>query len=206
MTCKSGLRLTLVGVIGALAVAAQGRAGVDRGCGIYPQNVLDAAGGWVGCDLKQMGQKALWNAPLKQAKVLMRFVFIEGHDSYFRVVSITENADGTGLLTVNGKTKVFRSDLPNERPPSKVRLSVVQVARLEKLSAASGAWDFEVGSWDGDEIYVHCQFLEMERATPAAYRYSSVNIGCNQPSKLMPLVGEIAALARLKTDKVGRYY
>lgn len=35
----------------------------------------------------------------------------------------------------------------------------------------------------------------MERADPAGYRFSSINIGCKRPAALMPLIDEVIRLA-----------
>ena len=75
------------------------------------------------------------------------------------------------------------------------------MSKLNALAAQSGVWEFDIGSWDGDELYMHCQLLEMERANRAGYNYSSVNIGCNHPAKLMPLVDEVVRLAELEALK-----
>ena len=65
---------------------------------------------------------------------------------------------------------------------------------IDRLAGASGTFDFDVGSWDDEEIYLHCQSLAMERANHAGYRFSSVNIGCNRPEKLAPLVAKVIDL------------
>ncbi|HMT44283.1 MAG TPA: hypothetical protein PKA59_06990, partial [Chakrabartia sp.] len=72
-------------------------------------------------------------------------------------------------------------------------------AAVNRLAVESGTFDFAAGSWDDmQEVYVHCQLLEMERADASGYRYSSINIGCNQPKKLMPFVEHVMALAKIK--------
>ncbi len=135
----------------------------------------------------------------------MRFVFTEGHGAFFRVITITARPNGDADLRVSGADRARQGG----RTPSRhrnVHLSVETMARISALAAQAGVWDFEVGSWDGEEIYLHCQLLEMERASATSYRYSSVNIGCNHPAKLMPLVDEVARVAGLSRVGGGKLY
>jgi hypothetical protein len=50
-------------------------------------------------------------------------------------------------------------------------------------------------------MYLHCEILEMERADTSGYRYSSVNISCNRPRKLEPLLDFVTGLVGLKMDR-----
>ena len=182
---------------GLLALASAGQANAKQGCGIYPADVHETLdGGWSACDLKRIGEPPLWRKLAGNRKQIVRFVFTDGHGAFFRFVTITENLDGTGEVRVGGSDR--------EKPALQTRgstLSLQQMSKLNALAAQSGVWEFDVGSWDGDELYMHCQLLEMERANRAGYNYSSVNIGCNHPAKLMPLVDEVVRLAELEALK-----
>ena len=59
----------------------------------------------------------------------------------------------------------------------KINLTSDDLARLDKLAEEAGAFEFERSSWDGEGLYLHCQTLDIERANPAGYRVSVVNIG-----------------------------
>lgn len=183
-------------IIGAEAQAADG-------CGTYPQAVYDKSisAGWSDCNLKKMGEVPLWNALPSTSKQIMRFVFTEGHVSFFRSVTITEKLDGTGELTFGGGDREKRP-----RVYRRLALTIDQISKLNSLAMQSDAWKFEIGSWDGSEIFMHCQLLEMEQSSAAGYRYSSVNIGCNHPAQLMPLIDEVVRLAGLKAESGGRLY
>lgn len=148
-----------------------------------------------------MGEAPLWNALPNASKQIMRFAFTEGHVSFFRSVTVTEKLDGTGDLTVGGGDREKRP-----RIYRRLALTIDQISTLNALAKEADAWKFEIGSWDGSEIYMHCQLLEMEQSNAAGYRYSSVNIGCNHPAQLMPLVNEVVRLAGLKTENGGRLY
>jgi hypothetical protein len=186
----------------AIFVAAS-TAGASDGCGTYPKDVFEKtiSAGWSDCELKIAGEHPLWKKIPDAGTRITRFVFTEGHTSFFRFVTITEKPDGTGELKVGGGDRSERS-----RVFRRSRLSTDQISKLNLLAMQSGAWKFEIGSWDGDEIYMHCQLLEMERADAKGYRYSSVNIGCNHPTKLMPFVNEVVRVAGLKTLKGGQLF
>lgn len=190
-------------ILGVIAFAYADLSWAGQECGTYPQAVYEQtiSAGWSDCDLKDVGEQPLWQNRLTQQSQVTRFVFTEGHGSFFRYVTITEFPDGTGELKTGGSDRGRRAHAARRS-----RLSSQQISNLNLLGAQSGAWEFDIGSWDGDEIYLHCQFLEMEKANSGGYRYSSVNIGCNHPPKLMPLVFEVARLARLKIVNGGRLF
>ncbi len=197
------MRIWLVALF-LLSVSAQVRASVD--CGIYPPKVGEDGGGWSDCALKEAGQGPLWHA-LNDPRVtqVARFVFNEGHGSFFRYVTITENIDGTAWLQSGGSGRTVRH-IRGAIATKRRKLDSSEIAELKTAIFASDAFKFEIGSWDGDELYMHCQFLEMERADSEGYRYSSVNIGCNHPDRLMPLVNLIVRLGGLKSLNDGHLY
>ena len=198
----------LVGMALALAFTpAAGKAG-ESGCGTYPAHVVASLySGWSGCQMKRDGHKPLWQGLPAGTAQVTRFVFTEGHGLFYRVITMTEAADGTANLIVSG-SQLRRSVRQSQRrmAPRRVRLTEQQVARIGRLGEETGAWDFAEGSWDGDGIYMHCQVLDMERANVGGYQHSSVNIGCNKPQKSMPLVDEIIRLAGLQTAHGGMLY
>lgn len=181
----------------------------EQGCGMYPEAVYShvGGGGWSGCGVKAAGEKPIWKGLPPDTKQIMRFVFTEGHSSFFRVITVTEKFDGTSTIAVRGNEGRYNREVGDIPARSwRKKLSAEEMKTIDQLGEKSGAWDFEIGSWDGDDMYVHCQFLEIERINAAGYRYSSVNIGCNQPKKLMPLINKIARLAKLKTAYNGGLY
>lgn len=194
-------------VLGAMALASASQSHAAEGCGMYPEAVYETviASGWSDCDLKDAGEPTLWQKIPNELKQVTRFVFTEGHGSFFRFVTITEKLDGTGEMKIGGADHDKR-DHATRLPHRSRQLSREQISRLNALGAQSDPWKFDVGSWDGDEIYMHCQLLEMERANADGYRYSSVSIGCSHPTKLMPLADEIVRLAGLETINGGRLY
>jgi hypothetical protein len=188
-----------------LGSASQSQA--KEGCGIYPDEVYEKflELGWSACRLKHQGQRPLWRDFAGKHKRVMRFVFTEGHGAFYRYVFITENVDGTGQIRTGGTN---RRSL-NGSDPIPVRrssLSVKQLVDLNALVVQAKLWQFSMEAWDDpDEILSHCQLLEMEMATGKDYRYSSVSVGCNQPTKLMLVVDEVARLSGLKKIDPQRY-
>lgn len=196
------MRLSVLTITLALfVVPSAGRTTDDRSCGMYPKEVLERGGGWNGCELRDMGAKALWKRESNEDTAVLRFTFTEGHDSFFRAVTVTQSSNGTAKLLLLAQDRKRGSE--PESWSRRRNLSSAEVAELERLATESGTWDFDYGSWDGDDLYVHCQLLEMERAATTGYRYSSVNLSCNRPAKLMPLVNEVVRLARLKWAATG---
>jgi hypothetical protein len=189
----------------------------DPYCGMLPPTVHEGAlyAGWSACDMQRRGEKPIWQGLPTDTKQVTRFIFTQGHEMFFRVVKIVEYADGTTELKVFGTRNRNHYRKP-ERTARTIRrkLSPEEVSRVHKLSDDAGLWEFEVGTWDqiagengGEmELFMHCQLLEMERANREGYRFSSVNIGCNQPRKLMPLVNEIARLAGMKNTHNGMLF
>lgn len=191
-----------------LAGPAAGEGG-SSGCGIYPEGIQARTlyTGWSDCTLKRVGEAPLWHGIAPDLKQVMRFTFADGHAMFTRVVRIEERADGTGRMTVLGTMRRTSVHQPIRMMHSRrIKLDTARMARINQLTEATGTFAFEEGSWDGQEIYMHCQVLDMERANAAGYRISTVNIGCNHPAKLMPLIDEIVLLANLKSLDGGRLY
>ncbi len=190
------------------AAAAEGR---EEFCGIFPPD-MPFYGGWSGCNLKQLRQPALWRGLPEGAEQVIRLTFTDGHTFFWRSVTITRKADGTGLMTVLGTSRPTSIRPPmKEKVHRRMRLSPEDLARIDRLAEEAGTFDFERGTWDGtgddnEEIYMHCQTLDMERINAAGYRVSVVNIGCNQPKKLMPLVNEVVRLAKMKQGGGGQLF
>lgn len=185
----------------------------DQYCGMLPVEVtqVDAYAGWPACNMKQADEKRLWEGLAKGQKQVMRFTFTQGHGMFYRVIRIVEFDDGSATLKVFG-TRNRRDDRHPERKIGTRRevLSAEELEQIQKLASDSGTWDHAIGTWDStgaeEEIFIHCQVLEMERANADGYRFSSVNIGCNQPTKLMPLVNEIVRLARMENTNNGMLF
>lgn len=181
----------------------------EQYCGMLPERVVstNAYSGWSACRMRKAGERPLWKGLPENSKQITRFIFTHGHSLFYRVVTITENLDGTAELKVigtAGRTDARKPERP--LPIRRQKLTSTDVVALNKLGAEAGAWDFEIGSWDGDEIYMHCQLLEMERVNAQDYRFSSVNIGCNKPAKLMPLVNKIIQLGKMENTHNGMLY
>ncbi len=207
-------------VLLCLAVPASSRAEEqddDPYCGMLPPNVHEGLlyAGWSACAMRAADQKPIWNGLPPGTKQVTRFIFTQGHGLFYRVVTITERDDGTNQLKVSG-TRNPRGRVGEEQKIRAIRraLSPDVISAINARADEAGAWEFEVGTWDnqlsddGEEmaIYMHCQLLEMERANADGYRFSSVNIGCNQPKKLMPLVNEIVRLGRMKNTHNGMLF
>lgn len=184
-------------------------------CGSFPLAVRESRsyGGMSDCYLRDIGQEPIWRALPEDTVETMRFSFLHGHGLFFRTVRIDRFADGTGLLLYDGEDLSMPRSVSGERRPAgriaqrRVRLTDAQMARIQELAEASGTFEHEIGSWDDDEqIYLHCQTLDMERINAEGYRFSSINIGCNHPRKLKPLVDEIATLAGMEIINGGRLY
>lgn len=204
----AAMRARLAFPILALFLAVPALGEEENGlCGIYPPD-MPIFGGFSGCTLKRLGLPPLWQGLPKDAAEVIRLTFTDGSMYFFRTVTITKKADGAGILTVRGETR------PNRIHPSMpavvrrtIKLSPDDLARIDKLADASGAFKFERGSWDGDEdMFIHCQTLDLERANAAGYRVSVVNIGCNQPKVLMPFVREVVRLAKMKNGAEGMLF
>lgn len=192
----------VAGLLAPVVLSWGGSARADD-CGIFPEAVHEQSiyGGFSDCTLAAYGEPPLWNGVPPGAVQVMRFSFTDGHFLFFRAVTITQRADGTAELVAIGSERRSGIRTPEKRLPARrMQLSAEQVARLNRLAEESATWQFEVGSWDGEGLYLHCQSLDMERANAEGYRFASVNIGCNQPAKLMPLIDEIAGLAGLQRD------
>lgn len=181
-------------------------AGEDSRCGIYPKAVADLVyGGFSACVMRDLGEKPLWTGLEPKYRRQMRFAYTNGQAPGLRVIDFVELPDGSGKISL--KAAKWK---PGEEPAFSVdrswRVSPADVAMLNRLGEESDAWKFEIGSWDGEDLYVDCDTLDMERIDAAGYRYSSVNISCNHPNKLMPLLEFVASLAKLKRDEAGILY
>jgi hypothetical protein len=148
--------------------------------------------------LEEVGEEPIWHGLEHGLVRQTRFVFTDGHPNKTRILHIRERADGSGTLHVFSINEVPRKPKRIERR-SVIKLDAASIATINRLATESGTFNFETGSWDDkDDIYVHCQTLQLERMDAGGYRYSSLNIGCNQPAKLMPLVEHVMALAGIK--------
>ncbi|QAY75613.1 hypothetical protein [Sphingosinicella sp. BN140058] len=173
-------------------------------CGMFPAEVQDLPyAGWSDCFLRGAGEKPLWKGMIgNRARQQVRFTFTDGHLRYVRVIDFIELADGTGRI--ERKTILPAGDRTYKVEKKRARtVSLADVRRLNDLAATSDVWKFETGTWDGEEIFLHCQTLDMERTEPAGYRFSSVSISCNRPRKLEPLIEFVTSLAGLKPDRAG---
>ena len=188
---------------GLLALGTTNDSHAEEPCGFYPENVHDVDGylGWSPCLLKDQGERPIWKHFPKKQKRISRFVFLEGHNAFFRFVVVRETLDGTGEIKTGGANNPGWRPIRLRRSP----LSAQQISELNALAARSGTWDHDVGSWDGDEVFVDCEILEMEMATASEYKFSSVNIGCNRPEALMPFIDEVVRLAGMQLTDDGRY-
>jgi hypothetical protein len=175
-------------------------------CGIFPPDIPFYGGG-SGCNLKRIGAPALWKRLPKDATQVTRLTFTDGHIFFFRTVTISRQLDGKGYLTVRGTSRPgpARPAMPHE-VSRKIKLTADDLARIDRLAEEAGVFEFERGTWDGEELYMHCQTLDIERANAAGYRVSVVNIGCNQPAKLMPFVREVVRLAKMQNGANGMLF
>jgi len=198
MDLRRAAAAVLLAACGAAPAAA-----AEADCQMLPPAV-SGAGVYSGYSESRMcaaGLKPLWQGVPDGAAQVMRFTFSSGHAFFWRSVAITALPDGSGRLEVVGggfKRRDVRSLWVDLRPVRR-RLSPEALAGLTALAEQSGTFDHAVGTWDQgpdgeEELFLHCQTLEMERVDAAGYRFSSVNIGCNQPQKLMPLVDEVIRL------------
>jgi len=185
------------------ALALASRSDAKEGCGIYPEEAYEhfQSVGFSACSLKRLGQRPLWGHFAGKNKRVMRFVFTEGHGHFVRYILITEKVDGTGRIETGGIDHHRSSSDPI--PVRRSRLSRPQVTNLDALATQAKMWEFPMEKWDEeDDVFLDCQFLEMEMAAGKDYRYSQVTIGCNQPTELMPFVDEVARLGGLtNTDR-----
>jgi hypothetical protein len=170
-------------------------------CGMYPADVYELTySAWADCRLRDVGEKPLWSGVTSpRYRQQARFTFNDGHMRYTKVINFVELANGTGLIEL--KTIVPYGGQLDVRDRRRLKVSAQNVLRFNELARASDAWKFETGSWDGAEMYLHCEILEMERADTSGYRYSSVNISCNRPRKLEPLLDFVTGLVGLKMDR-----
>jgi hypothetical protein len=198
------LRRAAAALMLAAACWAAPAAAEKRECQMLPPEVGETAlyAGFSESRMCDAGLKPLWQGVPDGAEQVMRFTFSSGHALFWRSVTITQLPDGSGRLEVVGGghgRRGARSPWVDNRKVRR-RLSPEALATLTALAEQSGTFDHEVGTWDqraeGERrIFLHCQTLELERADAEGYRFSSVNIGCNRPDTLMPLVDEVIRLA-----------
>lgn len=187
----------------AAACWAAPAAAAEDNCQMFPPSVREAAvnSGYSASRMCEAGLKPLWQGVPDGAAQVMRFTFSSGHALFWRSVTITQLPDGSGWLEVVGggfERRDVRSPWVDLKPVRR-RLKADELAGLVALAEQSSTFDHAVGSWHAgdppDTIYLHCQTLDMERADPAGYRFSSINIGCKRPAALMPLIDEVIRLA-----------
>lgn len=189
----------------ALALAAAcwaAPAAAEDNCQMLPPSVREAGvnSGYSASWMCEAGLKPLWQGVPDGAAQVMRFTFSSGHALFWRSVTIIQLPDGSGRMEVVGggfERRDVRSPWVDLRPVRR-RLKADDIAALTALAEQSSAFDHEVGTWHADDppgtLYLHCQTLELERVDAAGYRFSSVNIGCKRPARLMPLVDEVIRL------------
>jgi hypothetical protein len=186
----------------AAACWAAPAAAAPKDCRILPPNVRESAvyAGFSESRMCEAGLKPLWQGLPEGAAQVMRFTFSSGHALFWRSVTIIQLPDGSGRMEVVGggfERRDVRSSWVDLRPVRQ-RLKADDIAALTALAEQSSAFDHEVGTWHADDppgtLYLHCQTLELERVDAAGYRFSSVNIGCKRPARLMPLVDEVIRL------------
>lgn len=173
-------------------------------CGMYPPGISDAMyGGFSACNLREIGAKPLWTGLDPKYRQQMRFTYTNGQRPGFRVIDVVERTDGTGSVRVR-ESWWKPGDLDVEvTADTSYRVSAADIAKLNALGETATVWKFPVGTWDKDEIYLHCDTLDMERIDAVGYRFSSINISCNHPRLLMPFLEHMAKLARLKPGAEG---
>ncbi|MEO9130497.1 MAG: hypothetical protein ABI240_04750 [Sphingomonas sp.] len=167
----------------------------SNSCGMYPDGVNT---GYSGCILREAGEKPLWHRPSRRGvRQQIRLTFTEGHLAYTKLIDFEERADGSGIIRL--RTLRRKSDSGSIESSRTIHhVTSAEVATINRLGSASDTWDQPIGSWDGDELFLHCETLDMERRVLDGYSFSSVNISCNQPEKLMPFVTFITGLVGLK--------
>ena len=198
MDLRRAAAVVLMAACGAVPAAAK------DDCQMLPPAVGEAQvySGHSASRMCEAGLKPLWQGVPEGAAQVMRFTFSSGHALFWRSVTITQLPDGSGRMEVVGggfERRDVRSPWVDLRPVRR-RLSADALATLAALAQQSGTFDNAIGTWDeradGEaRIFLHCQTLDMERADPAGYRFSSINIGCNRPAALMPLIDEVIRLA-----------
>lgn len=187
----------MTGAIIAIALLFAGPAAADgpSSCGTYPEAI---ATGYSGCVLRKAGEKPLWRGGLKRGVVQeIRFTFTEGHLAYTKIIHVIQRVNGRASISLQTIRRERDGGITTTRKKSR-RLSSEEMATIDRLGSSSGTWEERIGSWDGDELFLHCETLDMERATAAGYSFASVSISCIQPKRLMPLVNFVTTLVSLK--------
>jgi hypothetical protein len=184
--------------IAALLISWSAYADAKDRCDTYPQEVDT---GYSDCVLRDVGEKPLWRSVLRRGVLQeIRFTFTEGHLAYTKIIHITQRANGKARIRLQTVRRNRAGDMIVTGDRSR-RLSAKDMAMIDQLGSSSGTWDHRIGSWGGDGIDLHCETLDMERATPGGYSFASVNISCNQPERLMPFVSFVTELVGLKPYK-----
>ena len=175
----------------------------DQYCGMYPPEISDTGyGGFSSCQLKDLGEKPLWKGLNPKYRQQIRLTYTNGQQPGFRVIDFVERPDGTGRIRMR-ESWWAPGDEPEVTIDTSFWVSAADVAKINALGAESTAWQLPMSTWDRNEIYMHCDTLDMERIDAAGYRYSFINISCNQPKRLMPFLAHMAKLARLKPGSEG---
>lgn len=198
-----GAALSASATVPATSLSARG----SGHCGMYPDQVYTGLyAAYSDCVLREIGEKPLWRGVTKKRyRQQIRFTFTKGNAGFTRIIDFTEFADGTGRVVSRAVSHRGRDDFSMTEPHS-ARVAAEAVAKLNRFGEQSGAWGLENGSWDGDEIYMDCETLDMERINAQGYRFSSVNISCNHPAKLMPLVDYLTGLAGVTQSRNGLWW
>ena len=179
----------------ALSIASPAWADSQNDCGTYPKGV---ATGYSDCVLQKVGEKPLWRDGLKRGVLQeVRFTFTEGHLAYTKIIHVIQRASGRASVSLQTIRRERDGEMTISMEMNR-HLSRQEIETIDQLGSSSGTWEQRIGSWDGDELFVHCETLDLERVTSAGYSFASVNISCNQPKRLMPLVNFVTALVNLK--------
>jgi hypothetical protein len=154
---------------------------------------------WASPILAHMDERPIWQGGAS-GEITYRFFFMgnscrvtsirlwKSEISTRYVVKMLNRCEESAQFEVVGDGRIWKQD---------------QV-ELQSLMDASDMWRFRAGNWnDPEEVYLDCTTLLMERAAASEYNFSRVEISCNQPRKLMPLVNKIVALVGLSPGDVG---
>ena len=155
---------------------------------------------WYGPELVQFGEKPLWvESDDAAGRETIRFTFIPGatllrgrHTTVIRIETEKGKARLIARTEINDRGKRSNREVANKS------LSFAEVVKLQAFAEKAEPWKYPVGTWEKDEISIHCTELLMERRQRSSYAVSHILISCNQPDRLMPLVDYVAELAGQK--------
>ena len=157
---------------------------------------------WIGPVLERMGERPLWgDGAVAEGEAIYRFSFV-GNLCTVTTIRLWQHGEGGRLRT----TTLDRCHRYSRRRVQAVRtISAADWAGLAAMIEQAQVWPFRSSTWDGDddEIWVDCTFLTMERALPGDYRVAQSMISCIQPTRLMPVVNRVAALAGIEQGALG---